>query len=109
VSQILYTLWIIKRWNKEHTKNVSLYENIEQKYLNILNFDEIKFPVKVQDIKKFCRMNKNKSINVYLNEVNKILSYATYFFKKEKRENNKNLLLLNLNENYHYIYINYWF
>ncbi len=32
------------------------YKKLEEKYPNVLNFEGIQFPVKIQDIKKFCRM-----------------------------------------------------
>jgi hypothetical protein len=85
---------------KKNAQEMYHYKKLEEKYPNVLNFKWIQFPVKVQDIKKFCRMNNNISINVY--EDNKIFPYET-FTEKEKREHHINLLLIKLNENYHYI------
>ncbi len=41
------------------------YKKLEEKYPNVLNFEGIQFPVKVPDIKKFCRMNNNTVIPRY--------------------------------------------
>jgi hypothetical protein len=89
---------------KKNAQEMYHYKKLEEKYPNFLNFEGIQFPVKVPDIKKFCRMNNNISINIYLYEDSKIFPYKT-FTEKEKREHHINLLLLNLNNNYHYIYI----
>ncbi len=50
------------------------YKKLEEKYPNVLNFEGIQVP----DIKKFCQLNSNISINVYLFEENTIIAYATY-------------------------------
>jgi hypothetical protein len=99
---ILYGLF--KDEIKKNAQEMYHYKKLEEKYPNFLNFEGIQFPVKVSDIKKFCRMNKNISINIYLFAENTIIPYATYS-EKEKREHHINLLLLNFNDNYHYIYI----
>ncbi len=61
------------------------YRKLEEKYPNVLRFKGIQFPVKVQDIKKFCGMNNNISINVYLYEDNKIFPHALHSEKEKEK------------------------
>ena len=41
------------------------YKKLENKYPNLLNFNNIPFPVKADDIEKFCEQNENISVNVF--------------------------------------------
>jgi len=77
---------------KIHPERVSKYKSIENK----LKFDDIKFPVLVDDITKFERLN-NISINVYSHEINKkkiidrLVKEGKNYFELNKL-NNKELL-----------------
>jgi hypothetical protein len=68
------------------------------------NFDIIKFPVEVNDLKKFCKQN-DVSINVYVVNSNEIVPHLTCA-RDERKSDHINLLLLKDDEKSHYIYIN---
>jgi hypothetical protein len=46
------------KWNPERLCHYKKWENLEE-----FNFDGIKFPVEVNDLKKFCKQN-NISLNL---------------------------------------------
>jgi hypothetical protein len=48
------------KWNSERLYHYEKWENLEE-----FNFDRIKFPVEVNDLKKFCKQN-NISLNLYI-------------------------------------------
>jgi len=88
-----------------HPERINHYKNLENNQ-NKLNFNNIQFPVKIDDIKRFCNQNNQISINVYyINDNNKnIFPYLTYA-QNEKRQYHINLLLLQDNEKTHYVII----
>ena len=67
------------------------------------NFDGIKFPVEVNDLKKFCKQN-DISLNLYITSDKEIIPYLTCA-KYERKQEHINLLLLKDDEKSHYIYI----
>ncbi len=67
------------------------------------DFSNIKFPVEVDDIKKFCKQN-NISINLYVVNGNSIQPYLTCS-QDEKKSDHVNLLLLEGDNGGHYVYI----
>jgi hypothetical protein len=85
-----------------HPERVSWYS----KWNNDYDFCNIKFPVEVDDIKKFCKQN-NISINLYVVNGKSIQPHLTCS-QVEKKSNHVNLLLLEDDElqTTHYIYIN---
>ncbi len=85
-----------------HPERVSWYS----KWNNDYDFSNIKFPVEVDDIKKFCKQN-NISINLYIVNGKSIQPYFTCS-QDEKKSDHINLLLIEEEESQttHYIYIN---
>jgi hypothetical protein len=59
------------KWNPERLYHYKNWENSKE-----FNFDGIKFPVEVNDLKKFCKQN-NVSINVYVVNSNEIIPHLT--------------------------------
>ena len=66
-------LWSILRYLHPREKHSSRIDDLK-KYENVLNFEQINFPVKVKDITKFEKQNPNlPGINVFsVNENKKI-------------------------------------
>ncbi len=103
-----------------HPERVSWYSNWNNDY----DFSNIKFPVEVDDIKKFCKQN-NISINLYVvsDEVDEVHELKRVFERKrvngksiqpyltcsqgEKKSDHVNLLLIEEEESQttHYVYI----
>src|SRR5262249_9018542 len=50
---------------KTHPERILHYKKLENKYPNLLNFDNIPFPVKADDAKRFCQQNENITVNVF--------------------------------------------
>jgi hypothetical protein len=59
---ILYGLFSDKI--KKDPQRINHYKKLENNYPNLLNFNNIPFPVKVEDVEKFCKQNENISVNV---------------------------------------------
>ncbi len=74
---------------KKNVQEMYHYKKLEEKYPNVLNFEGIRFPVRVPDIKKFCQLNSNISINVYLFEENTIIPLCNIFRERKKRTSYK--------------------
>jgi hypothetical protein len=101
---ILYGLF--KNEINDHPERISHYKNLEKNYPNRLNFDGIEYPVKVNQIEKFCKQNNDISINVYyIGGNNTIFPYKTCT-QGERKTNHMNLLLLQDNNKSHYVFIN---
>ena len=84
-----------------HAERITHYKKWD--HLNEFNFEGIKFPVEVGDIRKFCQ-NNEISVNVYIVNEKEILPYRTCT-QEEKKPDHVNLLLLENSENNHYVYI----
>jgi hypothetical protein len=82
-----------------HPERVSWYSKWDNDY----DFTNIKFPVEVDDIKKFCKQN-NISINLYVVNEKSIQPYLTCS-QDEKKSDHVNLLLMEDNDKSHYVYI----
>jgi hypothetical protein len=76
---------------------------LHSKLDNGYEFTNIKFPVEVDDIKKFCKQN-NISINLYVVNGKSIQPYLTYSID-EKKSDHVNLLLIEDEARSHYVYI----
>jgi hypothetical protein len=72
--------------------------------LEELNFYGIKFPVKVNDLKKFCKQN-DISLNLHVTSEKEIISHLTCG-RDERKLNHVNLFPLKEEDKSHYIYIN---
>lgn len=81
-------------------ERISWYKN-----WNDYDYKGIKFPISVEDIKKFCKQN-DISINVYIVKGKEILPYLT-IARDMKKDDHVNLLLIENEDgdNIHYIYI----
>jgi hypothetical protein len=84
------------KWNPERLYHYKKWENLEE-----FNFDGIKFPVEVNDLKKFCEQN-NISLNLYITSDKEIIPYITCA-RYERKPDHVNLLLLKDDEKSHYI------
>ena len=82
-----------------HPERVTWYDNWNNDY----DFSNIKFPVEVGDIKKFCTQN-NISINLYIVNEKSIQPHLTCS-QNEKKSDHVNLLLIEDNNKSHYVYI----
>jgi hypothetical protein len=91
-----------------HTERVSWYsewdnERTSEKLGGDYDFSIIKFPVKVDDIKEFCKQN-NISINLYIVSGESIQPYLTCS-QDEKKSNHINFLLIEIDDKSHYVYM----
>jgi hypothetical protein len=82
-----------------HPERVSWYSNWNNDY----DFSNIKFPVEVDDIKKFFKQN-NIPINVYIVNGKSIQHYLTCS-QDERKSDHVNLLLIEDEARSHYVYI----
>jgi hypothetical protein len=87
------------KWNPERLYHYKKWENSKE-----FNFDGIKFPVEVNDLKKFCKQN-DISLNLYITSEKEIIPHLTCA-KDERKPDHVNLLLLKDEEKSHYIYVN---
>jgi hypothetical protein len=87
------------KFHPERLHHYKKWENLEE-----FNFDAIKFPVEVNDLKKFCKQNYI-SVNLYIMNEKEIIPHLTCR-KDERKPDHVNLLLLKDDEKSHYIYIN---
>ena len=84
---------------KEHPERIKI---IDKKIAcNLLNYDEIEFPVKVNDFEKF-EVQNNICINVFCYENE--MAFPIYV-SDQKFENSMDLLLLINDDKSHYLYI----
>ncbi len=84
---------------KNNPERISWYS----KFKNSYDFKGIKFPVSIEDIKKFSNQN-NVSVNVYIVKEKEILPYLTNA-RDKKKDDHVNLLLIENDEQNHYVYI----
>lgn len=81
--------------------------NIRANRINVnsceLNFDNLEFPMKLKEIKKFEEQNSNISINVFGCEGKDIV--GPYYLTSSVKENHINLLLLTEEDHFHYVLI----
>jgi hypothetical protein len=85
---------------KTHPERILHYKKLENKYPNLFNLNNIPFPVKVEDVKKFSDQNEN--INVFHYDEDQIYPLVLTPNVKIK---DLNLLLIGNKDKFHYIFI----
>jgi hypothetical protein len=75
-----------------------------QQHENTLDTTGLTFPLAVSDVKKFEKLNKAISVNVFAYD-DKTEVYPVYISKNKDRQHNINLLMLTSDDNFHYTWI----
>lgn len=99
--------------NNVNQNRCSIYniENIDAEIITlennvVLDFTNLKFPLKLKDIKKFEDININISINVFGYDEAADTIIGPFYCTKEEKPSHINLLLLENDRGHHYIFIN---
>jgi hypothetical protein len=86
----------------EHSERLSKY----RPHLQSINLTGLKFPLPINQVTKFEKMNPNISVNVYVYDEDEQDLIPKHVTKCGKRENHADLLLLSskTNNNFHYVW-----
>lgn len=86
-------------------KNSRVYPQTYNNYIKLFNTSTIQYPISLQQIKSFEKLNaeKNFSLNIFI--LNKLTVEGPIYKSKVEKEKHINLLLIEENEKSHYVLV----